>query len=381
MQRPIDTVRVEIVAANGRLGGSLDNFTSLQIVNDITAPSSASFELGNDGTFPSLQDQFTPGALYRVFVNDLLRLAGRVEDNDLPLDASAGSVVRFTVRTKLSDAMYSSARQSVRVKNTSIKQFVLDVYAPLGYAESDFIFRSSESRDLMTGVPSGNQGNDAPVDLEKIKVEEARVKPPETIYAAVDRHLRRHGLMHWDAPDGKIVIGAPNDLQDPQYVFNAYRDPSKSYLNNILGMTKVRDISGMPTAIGIFGIGGKRDFTKSRVAGFAQNDQMAEWGFYRPLVMPAEAIRTQANANRAAAREMSARSKGFDTYVMENDGLSFWDGSSKVNYGIDTVASVNSDISGGAQGAYYVHRVELTRNAAAGDAVNLNMLARGLWRL
>lgn len=316
-----------------------------------------------------------------MFVNGLLRLTGRVENNDIPLDAAAGSVVRFAVRTKLSDAQYSSARQNTKVSKTSLQAFILALYAPLGYTLADFEFRASTARDLITGKPSGNSGSDDPVALERIKIQEARVKPPETIFAAADRHLRRHGLMHWDGPDGKIVVGAPNDTQDPRYTFNAYRDRARSDANNIMGITKVNDVSGMPTAIGVFGVGGQRKFTRAKVAGFAQNDQMAELGFYRPLVMPAESIRTQALADRAAARELSNRSKGFDTYVIENDGLSFWDGQTITNYGTDTVCEINSDVAGGAQGAYYVHRVTHTQNAADGDKTNLVTLKRGLWRL
>lgn len=381
MSRPVDKVRVEAVAANGRPGGSLDRFTSLQITNDLSAPSEAAFELGEDGSYAELADFIRLGTQYRVFVNGMLRLTGRVESNDIPLDAGAGSVVRFMVRTKLSDAQYSSARQGIRVTDTSLQAFILALYSDLGYTLADFEFRASGARDLLTGKPSGNSGGDSPVALERIKIDEARVRPPETVFGAADRHLRRHGLMHWDGPDGKIVIGTPNDAQEPRYTFNAYRDPGRSDANNVMGITKVNDVSGMPTVIGVFGAGGKRDYTRARVAGFALNDQMAEYGFDRFLLMPAESIRSQALADRAAARELSNRSKGFDTYVIENDGLSFWDGQTITNYGTDTVAEINSDVAGGSQGAYYVHRVSHTRSADDGDKTNLVTLKRGLWRL
>lgn len=382
MARPLDKVRVEVLPRGlGVAAGSLDHFTSLDITADLESPSEASFELGDDGTYESLRAYITPGTQYRVFVNGHPVLTGRVEANDLPLDSSAGAVARFSVRTKLSDAMYSTARQSTKVQNVSIKEFIEELYAPLGITSGDFEYRASAARDLITGKSSGNRGSDTPVDLNPIKVQEARVRPPETVYAAADRHLRRHGLMHWDGPDGKIIIGAPNDTQDPQYVFNAWRDPNRRALNNVLAISKIRDISGMPTAVGVFGVGGKRSFTKSRVAAFAQNDEMAAWGFHRPLIIPAEAIRTNDLAQRAANRELSARSRGFDTYVVENDGLSFWDGFRVVNYAVNTVARVNSDSAGGSQGAYLVHRVSLRRNASEGDTVNLSLLKKGLWKL
>ena len=383
MPQFIDTVKVQYTPArNSGPPGEFRNFTSLEIPSDITQPSSASFELGDDRSFPSLRQIFQPGTVYKVFVNDSLRLTGRVEGNNLPQDVSAGSGIRFTGKTKLSDAMYSTARQSTRVKDVSIADFIYELYQPLGLGPEDFIFKASLARDLITGKESTNKGSDQTVALEPIKVQDARVRPPETIFAAADRHLRRHGLMQWDAPDGRIVIGAPNDTQPEQYTFYSYQDPSKSRFNNIEGITRIQDVGGMPTAVGVFGVGGKRAFTKSKVSAFAQNDQMAEWGFYRPLVIPAEAIRTPELAQRAANRELSDRSRSFDTYVIENDGLSFFDGNrARVGYAVDTVARVFTDAAGGAQGSYYVHRVTLKRDAQSGDRTNLQLLAKGLWKL
>lgn len=380
--RPADTVRIEVIGSPTVRGGTLDNFTSLAIRNDITMPSEAAFEVGDDGTWSQLGDIFQPGVQFQVFVNDTPRLRGRVEMNDVPFDADAGAVVRFTVRTKLSDAMYASADQRIRVKGTSIKDFILALYEPLGFAEADFVFDQSTSRNLSTGR-EGRKG-DIPKDLEPIKVTEARVKPPESVYAAADRHLRRHGLMHWDDPTGKIVVGAPNDEQDPTFTFNMFRgfngggDPDT---NNVLGATRTRDWSGVPAAVGVFGRRGKRDFTKARVAGRAVQDEVVAAGFYRPLVIIAEGIRTNALAERAAARELAARSKRMDAFSIDVDAFTWWDGQTQTIYSPDTTAMINTDVAGGNAGAYYVHAVTLTRDAIGGDTTQLDVLKRGLWRL
>ena len=376
--RPLDKVRVEVIASSSVAGGQLDNFTSLLIRNDITMPSEASFEIGDDGTWQSLGEVFEPGVEFQVFVNNTPRLRGRVEMNDVPFDVRAGAVVRFTVRTKLSDAMYASADQRTRVKDVSIKDFVLALYEPLGYAESDFQFDQSAARNLITGKRKST--DEAPVDLEPIKIDEARVKPPETIYAAADRHLRRHGLMHWDDPMGKIVVGVPNDTQDPTYTFNMFRGP-RSKTNNVLGATRTRDWSGIPAIVGVFGRGGKRDFTKARVAGFAEARDVSDAGFFRPVTIVAEGIRTQELADRAAARELSARSKRKDAFSIDTDGLSWWDGQGQTLYAPDTVANINTDVAGGNAGAYYVHAVSMMRDAANGDTTQLDLVKRGIWRL
>lgn len=379
--RPTDVVRVEVIGDERVAGGVLDNFTSLSIRNDITMPSEASFEVGDDGTWNSLGEIFRPGTQFQVFINDRPRLRGRVEMNDVPFDTGAGAVVRFTIRTKLSDAMYASANQRIRVKDTSIKDFILAVYKPLGYTEDDFEFAQYTAVNLLTGQDGPAS---PPKDLEKIKIDQARVKPPESIYAAADRHLRRHGMMHWDDPCGKIIVGAPDDEQDPLFTFNMWRtyegggDPQT---NNVLNATRTRDWSGLPATVGVYGRGGKRDFTKSRVASVAKDQDVIDAGFYRPLQILAEGIRTQALADRASARELSARSKRKDGFSLSVDGWTSWDGYGGFLYAPDTTCMINTDVAGGEAGAFYIHAVTLTTDADGGNSCQMDMVKRGIWRL
>ncbi|GAG49903.1 unnamed protein product, partial [marine sediment metagenome] len=191
-----------------------DRFTSLELTNDMSSASEAAFELGDDGTWDALYAHVAHGAQYRVTLNNRPRMTGRIEVNDVPMDASSGAVVRFVVRTKLSDAQFATADPTVKVRKVSVEDFLLALYAKLGYTKDDFLFAASTGRNLLTGK-DGPAGTD--VDLEAIKVDEARVHLPETIFQAADRHLRRHGLMHWDSPDGKIIVGAPDDEQEPIY--------------------------------------------------------------------------------------------------------------------------------------------------------------------
>jgi prophage tail gpP-like protein len=131
----------------------------------------------------------------------------------------------------------------------------------------------------------------------------------------------------------------------------------------------------------VYGIGGKRDFAKSRVSAVKTDDDVVAAGFYRPVTILAEGIRTQSLATAAAARELSARSKRKDGYEIELDGLSYWNGQDSVQFAFDTVATVNSDVAGGSKDPYYVHAVTLSRSAQGGDVAHLSMVKRGLWRL
>jgi prophage tail gpP-like protein len=216
--------------------------------------------------------------------------------------------------------------------------------------------------------------------LEPIDVKTAKIQPAETILDAADRHLRRHGLMHWDSPDGKIVVGAQNDTQDPIY-FLRYRRTGDTHLNNLLSATRGRDWSGIPSAVVIHGRSGKPGRPKDRITAWAKDDDVYDAGFHRPIIIHANGIRQQALADRTAMRELSARSKNKDSFNIECDGLSYWDGYFGIQWGIDTVCSVDSDTANLSGGAYYIHRVVLHRDTQQGDVTQLSAVRRGVWLL
>ena len=379
MARSIDKVRIELIGDDD-ISGSLDNFTSFMITNDVTSPSEGAFETGNDGSWDEIIDYIKHGTQYRVFLNDRTRLTGRIELNDIPVDTSGSSVVRFTIRTKLADAAFAGVEPGIRVKDTSIKDFLLALYAPLGYTESDFNFDPYTARDLISGYDTSGQGDPIKIDLDPIKIDQARVNPPETIFAAADRHLRRHGLMHWDSADGRILVSAPNDSQEPFYSIRCNRN-GNTQLNNVEGMTRAQDFSGIPSLVAVFGTSGKAGKTRSRIGSFAIDFDVQNAGFYRPITIQSDGIRTQARADRASARELSSRSKRKDCFDVQSDGLSHWDGESLYPWAVDMCADITSDVQGGKLGSYYIHRVVLNRNASAGDVTNLSVLRSGIWKL
>ena len=376
MPRSPDTVKVQLVDGSGEI----DNFTSLSITNSMTEPSEASIEFGDDYTFPALSEHVALGRQYKVFVNGRLRLTGRIESEDVPADAGGGSVTRFVIKTKLSDACFTSAEPAVKVKNTSIKAFLLNIYMPLGYEEKDFTLSPYLSRDLITGVDSSGQGSPGRIDLEPLKVDQAKVQASESIFDAADRHLRRHGLIHWDSPDGRIVVGAPNDTQDPIY-FLRCRRTGDVHLNNVISVNRGRDWSGIPSAVVIHGRSGKPGSPKSRITAFARDDEVYNAGLYRPIIISAEGIRKQSLADRAAQRELSARSKNKDTLSIETDSLSYWDGYQNINWAADTVCSMDSDTASLSGQAYYISRVTLRRDAGGGDMASLSAIKKGVWLL
>lgn len=379
MQRPRDTVTIYAIDRNQN-GGAFDAFTSVEIKNDLTAPSEASFEVGDDASFRSLESVIAPGSTYKIVVNGRLRLTGRVEADDVPIDAQGGATVRFIVRTKLADAAYASADRGLSIQGANLKDLVLRAYRPLGYLEQDFTFKGDVSRDLMTGRSS--RGGDPVRDLAPMNLQQAKVNPPETIFEFVERHLLRFHLMHWDTPDGRIIVGKPNDQQGPIYSFRLKTGPAGRQ-NNLVRAQRTRDYSDAPSILTVFtGWNFNLDTkTSKRSSSNVRVPEVADALFHRPVVILDDGIHTAESALARALREVAARSKKLDAWELETDGWSHWDGQAAVPYGIDTVADVDIDVGGGSTGAYLVHRNCLRLDPENGFTAKLSLLKRGVWVL
>lgn len=378
---PLDVVRVNALGTPQNATGfdfNFERWTSFSLKNSITAPAEASFELGDETGWDRVSTLCTLGAQFIVMVNDRPRLAGRIEALSSPSDARQGTVQSFVIRTKLSDAAYSSAPAGIRLKGASIKQFVLACYEGIGLRESDFDFRGDVSRDLMTGKDS--RGKRPPKPLEPLKEEQAKVNPPETVFAAVDRHLRRHGLLHWDGPDGRIIVAAPDDQQEPMGALCCYRPPYSQF-NNIVSIDRTQDVSEAPTVLGVFGVGGGVLFSKSKVSSTLFNQDLIDRGFRRTVVIVDEGLKTKALAGSRASREYATRNRGLDRLSISVDGLSYREGSELLPWAPDTVMDVTAVQLGGAIGSYFVEEVELTRSASQSDMTRLLLVKQGVWVL
>lgn len=377
-RRERDTVLIESVQGGG-FSVVVDRATQYEIRTDITAPSMARFELGDDGTWSVIRDALAIGTRFMVSVNDKPRVTGRLLTRNLAVSSSAGATVQIVVRTRLADAMFTAVDPKIGVKNTTLKEVILSAYRRMGLTEADFIFRADVARDLITGR---GRGGPPPPDLQALKEDEARPHPPETVYAFVDRHLSRFHLMHWDAADGRIVVGHPDDTQRSQYVMTAHRGAAAA-TNNLLSATKTEDYEDVPAQLYVYGVGGGKDQGKARVK-FVQTDPVlaaVEPQLDRVAVVIDESLTNQAQAEARARRELLRRSLAKDSWVLETDGLSYWSGSERIPYGIDTVADVQVDVAGGASGPYLIYQCNMTGSADGAHTTTLTACGRGIFRL
>lgn len=380
----IDVVQVNALggSGDGDFAGEFDfnyrDWTSLRIRSGITGPAEASFELGDESGWNRFKRYCDLGALFVIMVDDRPRLTGRVEALSSASDAARSMSQSFVVRTKMSDALYASAPQGLQLKGASIKQFVLACYEAIGLTERDFDFQGDVSRDIMTG--RGSRGQRPVRDIEPITAEQAKVNPPETVHAAVDRLLRRHGYLHWDGPDGRIVVAAPDDQQEPAFSLWSYGH-DYGHLNNIVSIERSHDVSDAPTTLGVFGVGGSVSFARTKIASVVQNDELIARGFRRNALILDESIKTKALAGARANRELSTRNRGLDRLVVVVDGLSYPEGGELLPWAHDTTVDIVAAQLGGALGAYYVEEVEMLRNAREADRTTLTLVRQGVWVL
>lgn len=375
MARPVDAIEIQTDS------GRFDRFASIELLWDLFDSATATFTIGDDSTWKSVEKIVAPGQVFRVYCNGFLQFTGRAEVDEVPVEASSGTIVTVTCRTKLSDARYASADPKTRFQNTSVKDFVLKLFEPLGYLASDFQFAPAADVDLVTGKSKG--GGAPPTDLEPLKFDQAKVNPPETIFEAATKHLKRHHMMIWDAADGRICVGRPDDTQDPRYRFLCKRG-SASGGNNLLGARRIIDWSEVCSDLTVFGGSPGKDVTKTSIRGVATDLDLLNVAannghFKRPVILPVEGVKTADQAAAHAQRELAARSRRKDAWEFETDGWSYWDGSSLTNYAINATCDVDVETVGGvANGRYLITRVARSLKHDAGATSSIAVVAPGI---
>jgi hypothetical protein len=369
-QRPRDDIWIE--GERGRF----DRFSHLEISTDLFGEAQCTFSVADDRAWRTLRDLLAPGRDYRVLCNGLVQFVGRVDCDELPTTVDDGTTIQVVLRTRLADTRVGTADPKVRVENTTIKKFILDLYAAHGFVEEDFLFVSDVDRDLVTGRKAGRP---APVDLEPLQADKAKVQPTETTEAAAKRHLERHHLMLWEGGSGLICVGIPNDQQPPFYRFEQRRG-----VCNFRDARPVRDWGDVPSSIRVYGgnIGGS--LARASVVGIARDPDLVTAGrgvhFRRPVVLNVQGIKDVARAQAQARRELAMRSRRKAAWEIRCDDWTFWDGSRSTPFAIATTADVDVETHDGTdlRGQFLVTSVRKSYTIDEGAQASLTLLQQGL---
>jgi len=372
-------VRTEVVTLES-MGGRgtkvlIDRATNYELTTDLTAPSEARFELGDNGTWAAIKDALAIGRRFRVALNGRSLLCGRMLMRGMPVNANAGATVQCTVRTMLADAAFTSCDQ-FNVKGATLKTLVLKAYQSIGATELDFNFNADVDRDLITGK---GKNTGATVNLSTITEQDARVQPPETVFSFVDRHLRRFNLMHRDGHDGRIVVFSPNDKQSASYLLQMRRDAPRG--NNITDARRTEDYEQVPGEIFVYGQGGGRDYTRARVSASVTDPTLlaAVPVLRRRTMVIDESVTTQALAQARAKREMAMRSLQRDSWDITTASWCHYYSTRYFPYAVDTVADLYVDVLGGVSAPYYIWRVTYSGSPQDAHTARLTMAAKGVF--
>lgn len=366
--------KIELVTKEG----SFDRFSRLSITNDILGPAEATFETGDEVSWPDIEKLLMPGTAVSVVLNGRARLLGRAEIVEASAAPDSGVTAVITVRTKMSDARYRSADPKTKTNATSIKQFVLACYKPLGLAEADFEFGASADVDLMTGKSSPAA---PPINLDPMKPEQAKITPPETIFDAVEKHLRKFGAYHWDGSRGKIIVAIPNDAAAPRYKMVS-KAANAGRGNNVLRCRRIRDWSEVAQEVWVTGSTMTPDLVRKSLRSRSVDDDVLTVSnttghFRRLVIIPSQGAYSAQTAQKQADRELSLRRRRKDGWEFSVDGWSYWTGSEQVNYAPGLTVDVDVDALGGAHGRYLVVRTVLDLSLDGAATTALTCVAPG----
>lgn len=371
--RPQEQIAIETRRGTCRLYSSVDFSTGIH------EPATLSLQVGDTGSWRDLSRIFYPGEACKLYCAERLLFTGRFETNKVPTNPTSGAIAHIVARSRCSDARYTTAKVETKVTDVSIKEFIVALFAPLKFTESDFVFDATADRNLVTGV----RGKDkAPVDLETMQEAKAKVQVGETIFDAATRHLKRYHLAIWDGADGKIVVGAPNDSQVPIFTLRSKRDGRAS--NNIASPDRTRDWSEVAMRIEVVGKSSNTSADQTPLKGIAIDDDVTSvfnktGHFSRALSLALDGPKTLEKAQAQALRELSSRRKNKDSWTQHLDRWTYWTGRQIIPWALNTTVDVEVD-SIGAEGAgrYLIHSIQRGLDANGGATCTLELAAPGV---
>lgn len=371
---------LDVVTVHGA-NGVMDRFDEVTVSSSLSGPVQARLVTGDAHAWEALGDFVRPGYEYQVKLNGRPLLKGRVEASEIPGDSSG---VRYELRltTKLSDARYASAAPEVKASGVTIKEFLLSLFAQHGFTEEDFVVDARAAVDLITGATKGSGRKAA---IEDITAQDAKVQPPETVFECASRHLERHGLMLWDSPDGRIIVGEPDDEQAPIYRFVCKRGP-KAEQNNVSSTRRIENWAELASGVVILGQSSGKDASKRAIKAAAFDPEVqaiaerASKHFFRPVLFPAERIKSRQEAEHKAMRDLSARRRQKDAWEFAVRGWTHWDGQRSIPYAINTTADIDVDAPS-VRGRYLVWRTEARLTKERGMESTIGVVGPGAWIL
>lgn len=222
-----------------------------------------------------------------------------------------------------------------------------------------------EASRARRGSAAGQTGS----DVERLAISDARPRPGETIWEFIDRHCRRFGVLPWMDPRGRLILGAPHYDQQPLGRLQRWLDGTLSdQPNNIISGGVVEDLGSQPSTVTVYGRAPGHDATRSAFRSTVTNPDAA---LVRPMVIHDPSVRSEAEAERRALRELSRQRR--EAVVLEYEVRDH--GLGRYLYAIDTVWDI-SDEACDIEGRYYCTTRTFSKDRDKGTTTRLRFVPR-----
>lgn len=187
-----------------------------------------------------------------------------------------------------------------------------------GRAIDDVTGASSDTsigaRQARSAARSGYANVMGPSDVERLTVKDARPQVGETVWAFIERHCTRLGVLLWFSPLGRLILSAPQYDQTPRYkaVRRYTNEPGDD--NNVLSGTLGESIGDRHSKVVVYGRGNVRSSERAPIKGEAVDDTWPS-ALPKPLYLQDTSIKTSAEAARRALRELMRNKQ--DAYQLQ----------------------------------------------------------------
>ncbi len=326
-----------------------------------------------------LKARYPAGTPFQLLVRGQPQLTGRTDRRSLSLRRGAGGTT-FLVsgRDSLAELVNGeiTARQSF--KDTTFADMVRRALKAVGLDPSKLVTSNDANRSAKAGIP-------ITVTQPGVKVDGVQTVPG-TLGAAkaqfeakfgdrwmefLRKHLDRAGLFLWCAGDGTFVLSAPNIHQKAAYTI--YRDLKNDYAN-ILDSEEDDDVTERHSEVVVYGVGGGKKDGTIKSKGTFGDQEMADYGFDRPMAVRDKVVQTGAQAGYFARRKLAEeRRDGYMLqYVIAGHTLPVSPGNANQRAVVtpDTVVHVHDEVMG-IDGDFYVETVQRTGNPQAETVMRL----------
>ena len=306
---------------------------------------------------------------------DLIRVAVEPWDIDVLADSFAASE---TLRGNSRQRAGSRQRRGARAAGIRA-----DRYSLSAQAEADRTGRPIEevvgtapdtdpaAAQARLATRSAYANGLSPSDIARLKVSDARPQVGETVWAFIDRHCKRLGVMIWFAPEGRLIVSSPHYTQDPSFsAVRRYRSDA-SQPNNVLDGSVRQSIGERVSKVTVYGRGNPRTGSRTIPHGVAVDESWPS-PFPKEMVIQDTAIKTDAEATRRAVRELNQRKQ--QSFMLEYELQGH--GQGPVIYSIDTVMTVVDDAAD-VRGNFYVTRRTFQRSRTDGTKTSIQALPIG----